>query len=318
MDTSATFWLPPPSSTMAGETDALFYFILYVSIFFFVGIVSLAAYFSWKYRRKPGESAIPEGPGLHHNPLLEAAWIIIPTLLVLVIFVWGFKGYLRSSIVPAESMQIKVTGQKWFWSFEYPEGAATVNELTVPVDKPVKLLMSSKDVIHSFFVPAFRVKHDVLPNRYSIAWFQATRVGVYDLYCAEYCGSKHSQMIGKVRVLGEREYKEWLDEASDLGKGLTPAEYGKKLFTAKACNTCHTLDGSPSNGPSFKGVFGHSVKLANGSEVLADENYIRESILDPATKVVAGFQPIMPTFQGILKDKEMDALVAFIQSLGEK
>jgi len=317
MDTTATFWLPAPSSTMAGQVDSLFYFILYMTTFFFVLIVSLAIYFSYKYRVRPGEE-VKYKAAPTHNSILEATWIIIPTLLVMIVFVWGFYGYLRSSIVPAESMQIKITGQKWFWSFDYPEGATTVNELVVPVDKPVKLLMSSKDVIHSFFVPAFRVKHDVLPNRYSIAWFQATRLGTYELYCTEYCGEKHSQMLGTVRVVGEREYKEWLDEASDLGKGLTPAEYGAKLYTAKACNTCHTIDGKPSNGPSLKDVFGHKVKLVDGSEVEADENYLRESILNPAGKVVAGYQPIMPTFQGILKDKEMDALIAFIQTLGDK
>jgi len=301
---------------MAAETDALFYFILYTAIFFFVLIVSLALYFTIKYRVKPGESAAPDPTAPTHNPLLEASWIVIPTILVMVVFGWGFHGFLKSSIVPANALQIKVTGQKWFWGFDYAEGASTVNEMVAPVDTPIKLLMSSKDVIHSFFVPAFRLKHDVLPNRYRIGWFQATQPGTYDLYCAEFCGSKHSQMIGKVRIVSEREYKEWLDEASDLGKGLTPAEFGRKLFTNKACNTCHTLDGTPSNGPSLKGVFGHDVKLASGATLKADENYIRKSILDPASDVVAGYQPIMPTFQGLLKDKELDALVAFIQTLG--
>jgi cytochrome c oxidase subunit 2 len=235
-----------------------------------------------------------------------------------VLFVWGFKGYLRMSVVPAEAMQVKVTGQKWFWSFDYPEGASTVNELVAPVGRPVKLLMSSKDVIHSFFVPAFRIKKDVLPNRYGIGWFEATNIGVYDLFCTEYCGSKHSEMIGKIRIVSEQDYKTWLEEASDLGKGLTPVEYGAKLFQMKACATCHTIDGTPSNGPTLKGIFGHEVKLNNGSVAVVDENYIRESIFVPAAKVVAGYQPIMPTFQGILKDKEIDALIAYIQSLGGK
>lgn len=319
MDTTATFWLPAPSSTMAGEIDALFYFILGVSTFFFLLIVTLAVVFTIKYRRRPEEDVRArqtDAPG--HNAILEIVWIAIPTLLVMVIFVWGFRGYLKMSVVPAGAMQVKVTGQKWFWSFDYPEGAATVNELVAPVGIPVKLLMSSKDVIHSFFVPAFRMKKDVLPNRYSIQWFQATQTGEFSLFCAEYCGSKHSQMIGKVRILSEADYHRWLESAADLGKGLTPVEYGARLYAAKACITCHTTDGSPSNGPSFKELFGHRVRLADGSEIAADENYIRESILSPQGKVVAGYQPIMPTFQGILKEKELDALVAFIQSLGEQ
>jgi len=317
MDTSATFWLPPPSSTVAGETDGLFYAIFYITTFFFLLIVGLATYFTIKYRRTEANANEPMEV-VHSSHLLEAAWILIPLGIVMVLFVLGFKGYLRQSIVPAEAAQVKVTGQKWFWSFDYPEGASTVNELVAPVGRPIKLLMSSKDVIHSFYVPAFRIKKDVLPNRYGIGWFEATNTGVYDLFCAEYCGSKHSQMIGKVRILSEQDYKTWLEDASDPGKGLTPVEFGAKLFQMKACNTCHTIDGTASNGPSMKGVFGHEAALANGSKVLVDENYIRESILVPAAKVVAGYQPIMPTFQGILKDKEIDALVAYIQSLGAK
>jgi cytochrome c oxidase subunit 2 len=302
---------------MAGEVDALFYFIYYVAVFFFLLIVGLATYFTIKYRVRESEPPRPAAEPLH-NPVLEVTWIVIPTLIVVAVFFWGFSGFMKMSVVPAEAMQIKVTGQKWFWSFDYPEGASTVNELVAPVGKPVKLLLSSKDVIHSFFVPSFRVKRDVLPNRYTIAWFEATQTGVFDLFCTEYCGSKHSQMIGKVRIVSENEYLKWIEDASDLGKGLTPVEYGAKLYQAKACITCHTVDGAPSNGPSFKGMFGHTVKLANGTEVTVDENYVRESILNPAAKVVAGYQPIMPTFQGILKDKELDALVAYLQSLGER
>ncbi len=315
MDTTATFWLPAPSSTMAGEIDFLFYVIFAITTFFFLLIVGLATYFTIKYRRTP-ENANDPMPVVGHSHLLEAAWIIIPLGIVIVLFFWGFKGYLKLSVVPSEAMQVKVTGQKWFWTFDYPEGANSVNELVAPVGRPVKLLLSSKDVIHSFFVPAFRIKKDVLPNRYGIAWFQATNVGTFDLFCAEYCGTKHSQMIGKVRVLSEQDYMSWIEGASDLGKGLTPVEYGEKLFQLKACATCHTVDGTASNGPSLKGIFGHEVKLTDGSQVLADENYIRESIFIPSAKVVAGYQPIMPTFQGILKDKELDALIAYIQSIG--
>jgi len=284
-----------------------------MSLFFFVLIVALATYFTLRYRRRVEGEALRPAP--HHPLWLEVTWVVIPTLLVLVIFVWGFRGYLRLSIVPAEAYEVKVNGQKWFWSFDYAEGAAVVNEMVVPVGRNVKLLLSSKDVIHSFFVPAFRIKKDVLPNRYSIAWFHATQVGEYDLYCTEYCGSKHSAMLGKVKVVGEREFADWLDAASSAGEGMTPEEYGAKLYQSKACYTCHSLDGSPGNGPTFKGIFGHDVKLADGRSVMVDENYIRESILTPTAKVVAGFQPIMPTYQGLLKDREIDALVAFLKGL---
>lgn len=317
MDTTSTFWMPTAASTIAGETDALFYFIFYVALFFFVLIVGLTIFFTLKYRRREGVSREGETPPPSHNSVMETAWIVVPTILVMVVFFWGFRGYLKSSIVPAEAMEVKVTGQKWFWTFDYPEGASTVNELVVPIGKPVKLLLSSRDVIHSFFIPVFRIKHDALPNRYGITWFEATTTGTFDIFCAEYCGDKHSQMIGKVKVVSEQDYKIWLETAADAGKGLTPAEYGEKLYKSKACITCHSIDGTPNNGPSFKGVFGHEVHLADGKTVVADENYIRESILTPGAKVVAGFQPIMPTFQGILKDKELDALEAFIKAQGK-
>ena len=315
MDTSATFWLPTRGSTVAKDVDALFYFLTYLSTFFFVLIVAVMIIFVLKYRRKEG-TARAEG-GKAHNVWLEATWIVVPTIIVIIIFVWGAKVYLKMTVVPAEALEIKVTAQKWFWSFDYPEGGTTVNELVVPVDKPVKLLMSSRDVIHSLFIPAFRVKRDVLPNRYQITWFQATATGEYNLLSAEYCGSKHSSMTGIIRVLNNREYMAWLEELSFAGEGFTPLEYGEKLYTSKACNTCHSIDGSAGNGPSFFKVFNNEVKLDDGSTHSADENYIRESILIPTKRVVAGFQPIMPTYQGLLKDREIDALVAYIKSLGE-
>jgi len=217
----------------------------------------------------------------------------------------------------ADVEEVKVTGQQWFWSFDYPEGATSVNELVVPVDRPIKLLMSSKDVIHSFFVPEFRIKMDVLPNRYTITWFEATNEGEYTLFCAEYCGKSHSDMIGTVKVVSDREYAEWIEAGATEGEGLSPVEYGAQLYKSKACYTCHSVDGTPNVGPSFKGVYGHETELADGSSTIVDENYIRESILEPQAKVVSGFQPVMPTFQGILKDKQIEALIAYIKSLKE-
>ena len=314
MDTVGTLFLPPSGSTVSGEVDALFNFMLYVSIFFFVLIMALVIFFAIRYRRKPGE-APRLTPGYHHNTLLEVTWIVIPLIIVGIIFVWGFKGYITQVVVPKDAMEIKVTAQKWFWSFSYPDGASTVNELVVPAGKPIKLLMSSQDVIHSFYVPDFRVKRDVLPNRYSIAWFEAKQPGQHHLFCAEYCGSQHSKMIGTVRVVGERDFQNWADSQAVVGAGMNPEELGAKLYVSKTCVTCHTIDGRASNGPSFLGIYGHEVELKSGERVTVDENYIRESILNPQAKIVAGFQPIMPTFQGVIKDREIDALIAYIKSL---
>jgi len=313
MDTVGTLFLPPGSSTGAADVDALFNFILYVSIIFFVLIMGLVTYFAIRYRRR-GE-AIKLTPAITHNNLLEATWIVIPVILVAIVFVWGFRGFIRSSVVPKDAMEIKVTAQKWSWSFMYPEGSNSINELVVPAGTPVKLLMSSQDVIHSFFVPDFRVKRDVLPNRYAIAWFEAPNVGEHHLFCAEYCGTDHSNMIGRVRVVSQREYDDWINEQMVSGEGMSPQEFGAKLYVAKTCNTCHSVDGSAGNGPSFLGIYGHEAEMKSGERIVVDENYIRESILHPQAKIVAGFEPIMPTFQGIVKDPEIDALIAFIKSL---
>ncbi|MBD3299202.1 MAG: cytochrome c oxidase subunit II, partial [candidate division Zixibacteria bacterium] len=279
MDTLGTLFLPPKASTTAGDVDALFNFMLGISIFFFVLIMGLVVFFVIRYRRR-GE-ALKLTPGITHNNLLEITWIIIPVILVGIIFVWGFKGYIRSSVIPKDAMEIKVTGQKWFWSFTYPEGNNTINELVVPSGTPIKLLMSSQDVIHSFFVPDFRIKRDVLPNRYTLAWFEAPREGNHHLFCAEYCGTDHSKMIGTVRVVSQREYNEWIEEQAFSGEGMTPEEYGAKLYVSKTCNTCHSIDGSAGNGPSFLGLFGHEQELQSGEVITVDENYIRESILNP-------------------------------------
>lgn len=312
MESNGTFWLPEGTSTFAGDYDALFYFIFYLSLAFFLIVTIASLYLAVRYRHR-GKRKLTTG--IAHNIPLELTWTFIPTVLVFVIFAWGFRDFLRMNVVPKDAMEIKVTGQKWFWSFEYPQGMTQVNDLTVPVDKPVKLLMSSKDVIHSFFVPNFRIKMDVLPNRYTIMWFQATKTGEYNLFCTEYCGKGHSEMIGKVRVLGEREYQEWVQASAQPGEGLTLEEFGEQLYRTKACNTCHSIDGSPNQGPTWKGVFGTMERLTDGSQVLVDENYIRESILNPSAKVTAGYLPVMPSYQGILSDREIDALIAFIKSL---
>lgn len=312
MDTTASLFLPPGSSTHAGDVDALFYFIFAVAIIIFVGLFTITTVFVLKYRRsKRGEAT---GTTAHNTPL-EIAWTVIPLILVMIVFFWGFKGYLKLYVVPKDALEIKVTGQQWFWSFDYPEGVSTINEMVVPVDKPVKVLLSSKDVIHSFFIPDFRIKMDALPNRYTVTWFQATGVGEHNLFCAEYCGTKHSEMIARVKVVTEREYEDWLEAGQSTGEGMTPAEHGAKLYATKGCITCHSIDGSANTGPTFKGDFGNIRKFEGGGQATIDENFIRESILNPRAKVALGYQPVMPTYQGLLKDREIDALIAFIKSL---
>jgi cytochrome c oxidase subunit 2 len=314
MDTSGTLFLTPGGSTIAHEVDALFFFLVYASITLFGIVLFGMIYFALKYRRKRREEREPT-PDISHSTRLELLWSIIPTILVIIVFIWGFRVYMKMSVVPKDALEIKVTAQKWFWSFDYPEGVSTVNELVVPVGKPIKLLMSSKDVIHSFFVPDFRVKMDVLPNRYSVTWFEATRPGSYDLFCAEFCGDGHSQMIGMVKAVSEREYTEWLETGISTGEDLTPAQYGASLFVSNACNTCHSINGESLIGPALNGIFGKPVVLSSGGRAVVDENYIRESILEPQASIVAGFEPVMPTYQGLLNDKQIDALVAYMKSL---
>jgi cytochrome c oxidase subunit II len=306
-------YLPPPASTMAGEVDALFNFIFYTALVFFAIVLFSSVYFVLKYRRRQRAELTS---GVAHNTKLEIVWTLIPTILVFIVFIWGFRSYLRLSIAPRDALEIKVTAQKWFWTFDYPNGANSLNDLYVPAGQPVKLLMSSQDVIHSFYVPDFRIKMDVLPNRYTIAWFEATHSGDFQILCTEYCGQGHSAMLGMVKVLPEKEYLAWLENSStDLPEGVSPVEAGAQLYKSKACITCHTVDGSGGIAPSFKDRFGKAEQLSDGQEIIVDENYIRESILDPQARVVKGFQPVMPTYQGVLKDRQIDALIAYIKSL---
>ncbi len=316
MSGSGNIFLPKGTSTVAPQVDALFSFVFIVSIILFVIVVGGTFLFVFRYRKQKRQK-VTFTEDLSENTKLEVVWTIIPFILVLIVFFWGFKSYMNIRLAPGDAIDVKVTAQKWFWQFDYPDGVSSTNELVVPVGVPVRLTMSSQDVIHSFFVPNFRVKMDVLPNRYTVAWFEATEPGEYDLFCTEYCGTGHSKMLGKVRAVSENQYLAWIEENSSFGEGVSLPELGAKLYKAKACNTCHSTDGSPLVGPSFKGVYGHRVELSDGSTVTADENYLRESILKPQAKVVKGFQPVMPTYQSILKPREVDALIEYIKSLGE-
>ncbi len=313
MDSTGTIWMPPGASTIASDIDNLFYFVFYISLALFVIVTAASIYLPIRYRRK-GKRELTTS--VAHNIPLELTWTIIPTIIVFVIFAWGFTDFLKMQVAPKDAMEIKVTGQKWFWSFEYPdEGVVEVNVLRVPVNKPVQLLMSSQDVIHSFFVPAFRVKMDVLPNRYTSIWFEANQTGEFDLTCTEYCGTDHSTMVGKVIVMEPDMYQNWLEGAAERAFNLSLEDYGQELYTSKACATCHSLDGTTGNGPTWQGLFGSQEKLTDGSTVTVDENYIRESILTPGARITAGYLNVMPSYQGTLKDREIDAIIAYIKTL---
>lgn len=306
--------MPPAGSTYAGEIDSIFYFIVYASMVIFGIVLFGMIFFGLRYRRSR-QAADGTTPGISHNTKLELLWSIIPTILVLIVFFWGFNVFMKMNVVPKDAMEIKVTGQKWFWSFDYPEGVTTVNELVVPDNKPIKLLMSSKDVIHSFFVPDFRIKMDVLPNRYSVTWFEATRPGIYNLFCTEFCGDGHSEMIGKVKVVTEREYNVWLENGTSGGENLSMEQQGEQLFRSKACHTCHSVESKSMVGPHLNDLYAKPVVLKSGQTITVDENYLRKSILEPQADIVAGFDPVMPTYQGLLKDKQIDALIAYLKSL---
>ncbi|MEZ4648569.1 MAG: cytochrome c oxidase subunit II [Candidatus Eisenbacteria bacterium] len=306
-----TFYMPPQASASAAHVDWLFDLILWISVFFFVLIVILMVMFIVKYRVKDPNA---EGPRIYHNTPLEITWTAIPLAIVVVIFWLGFKGYMDLAVPPANAYEIQVTGQKWKWLFTYPNGY--VDEvLHVPSDRPVTLVMTSTDVIHAMYIPAFRAKTDVMPGRYTKIWFDATEPGTYPLFCAEYCGTGHSAMITEVLVHGPGEFEKWMDEAANWIATMAPEEAGLKLYGMLGCQQCHSTTGAAGIGPTWAGLFGHEVQLKDGSTVVADENYIRQSILEPQSQLVAGYDPVMPTYQGRVKDDGIAALIAYIKSL---
>ncbi|GIW48291.1 MAG: cytochrome c oxidase subunit 2 [Deltaproteobacteria bacterium] len=309
-------WLPEEASNLARNVDTVIWFVTIISLVFFFLITVVLVFFAIKYRRKSGED---ETPYITGNHFLETLWTIVPSILVLVIFAYGFIVFKQMRTPPQEALEVNVIGKQWLWQFQYDNGKTTINELYVQQNRPVKLIMRSEDVIHSFFVPAFRVKQDLLGGMYTYLWFTPTKVGVFDLYCAEYCGAAHSKMLGKVIVMSPEAYERWRKgEEREEQKGvasISPVQLGEQLYQQRGCNACHTIDGTPSVGPSWKGLFGHEVTLQDGTKVTADENYIRESILEPQAKLVKGYQPVMPSFKGILTDEEISAIIAYIKTL---
>ena len=300
--------LPQQASTLAAEVDALYLFIVAVTAFFGILVTVVVLVFAVKYRTN---DPLAVGARIHGSIPLELAWSIIPFVISIVIFAWAADVYFDLQRPPDQSLEIYATGKRWMWKFQHLDGQSEINELHVPVGRPVKITFTSEDVIHSMFFPAFRVKADAIPGRYSSVWFSATKVGEYHLFCAEYCGTKHSGMVGKVVVMEPSDYQAWLSGTS--GGGSLTAR-GERLFSDLACNTCHLSDGR-GRGPSLVNKFGVSEALATGAAVSIDEAYLRESILTPQAKIVAGYQPLMPTFQGLVSEENVMALIEYVKSL---
>ena len=299
---------PQQASTLAADVDALYLFIIAVTAFFGILTTVVVIYFAAKYRT---DDPMKVGARIHGSIPLELAWSIIPFLISIVIFAWAAQVYFDLYRPPDQTLEIYATGKRWMWKFQHLDGQNEINELHVPLGRPVKVTFTSEDVLHSLFFPAFRTKADAIPGRYSSVWFTPTIVGEHHLFCAEYCGTNHSGMIGKVIVMEPTAYEAWL---SGNVAGTSLAQRGQRLFSDLACNTCHLEDGR-GRGPALTNKFGVSERLADGTTVPIDEAYLRESILRPQAKVVEGYQPLMPTFQGLVSEENVMALVEYVKSL---
>jgi cytochrome c oxidase subunit 2 len=301
---------PEKASTIAGGVDRLYFFLVAVGALFSIAIFTTIFIFALRYRRRhANQAAVP----FHGSNTLEIVWSVIPLLITMVMFSWGASLYFQNSRAPDGAIEIYVVAKQWMWKLQHPEGLREINELHVPVGRPVRLIMTSQDVIHSFYIPAFRIKNDVLPNRYTTAWFEATKTGRYHLFCAEYCGTQHSGMGGTVVVMEPAEYEQWLS-GGPVGESLAVA--GERLFRRLGCTNCHSPETTGrTRGPLLVGLFGKPVPLTDGRIVTADEAYVRESILNPRAKVVAGYPPDMPTFQGQVTEENLVELIAYIKSL---
>jgi cytochrome c oxidase subunit 2 len=301
---------PDTASTFAWQVDYLYFLLIALSVLFTVGVFAVLIIFSVKYRRRSND----ERPTpIHGSTALELAWSIIPLFMAIGVFTLGAEIYFRMYRPPADAIDIFVVGKQWMWKIQHPDGMREINELHIPVNQPVKLTMTSEDVIHAFSVPAFRTKRDVVPGRYTTMWFEATETGEFHLFCAEYCGTQHSTMIGRVVVMEAVEYQQWLGGGVS---GESMVDAGARQFEQLGCATCHKAE-SVGRGPTLVGVFGEPVQLDTGEIITTDEAYVRESILAPSTKIVNGYQPIMPTFQGQISEETLMQLLTYIKSLNE-
>jgi cytochrome c oxidase subunit 2 len=298
---------PDRASTIAGQIDALFLALVAISVFFSTMIFFLIFFFAIRYRRRPGRGHAEQ---VQNKFLLEFFWTGVPICITVVLFIFGAMLFMRLRQPPANALPIYVVGKQWMWKVQHPEGRREIDELHVPVGRPVKLVMASQDVIHDIFIPAFRIKQDVVPGRYTAMWFEATKKGEYHLFCSQYCGTQHSGMIGKVIAMEPREFEAWLAGSTEE----TPVKAGEKLFSRFDCTNCHA-PGARQRGPTLEGAYGNPVGLQSGQTVLFDDNYIRESILNPMAQITEGYRPIMPTFQGQLNEEQIMELIAYIKSL---
>jgi cytochrome c oxidase subunit 2 len=298
---------PPEASKIAPQMDALYFFMVLVSLIGLTIVVLLVTGFSILYQKKRHPVAVQ----IEGSTLLEATWTIIPLGLFLIMFVWGSFIYFRVYTPPANAMNIYVVGKQWMWKAEHPGGQHEIDALHIPTGRPIQLTLISQDVFHSFSIPAFRVKREAIPGRYTSVWFEATKTGTYHLFCTQYCGTNHSAMIGDIVVLTPDDYKKWLEDSTS---GMSLSQNGERLFASLSCSACH--NGRPdSRGPSLANVYGSHLTLANGQSALADEAYLREAILNPSEHITQGYSPIMPTYQGQISEDGVISLVEYIKNL---
>ena len=305
---------PPSASSVATEVDLLYLFIAAVSAFFVVLVGALVVFFAIKFRRRHPDDV---GADIHGSLALELTWTFIPFVLAMIMFFWGADLFFQLARPPVDSMEIYAVGKQWMWKVQHPEGVREINELHVPVGRNVRITLGSEDVIHDFFIPAFRVKMDAVPGKLTTLWFKAEVPGTYHLFCMEYCGTNHSAMIGQVTAMPPQEYEAWLAGGGSAGgPAVPPAQAGEQLFTGPnyGCVTCHKSDRT-GVAPSLVGVYGSQIQLADGRTVLADDNYVRESIMVPTAKVVKGYQPIMPPFQGLVSEEQVIQIIAYLKTL---
>ena len=299
---------PEQASTMAGRVDELFFFLVAVSVCFATLICVLIVAFAVKYRRRQDDERPQAIPG---DLRLEILWTTIPLALTMVMFVWGARLFFEMNYPPSDALEISIIAKQWMWKVQHPGGQSEIDELHIPAGRPIKLMMTSQDVIHDFFVPAFRVKKDVLPGRYTTVWFEATKPGSFQLFCSQYCGTQHSGMVGRIIVMAPAAFATWLGGGA---ANVSMAGAGEKLFQRLGCVACHQANDS-GRGPSLVGLIGKQVALHGGRSVTADEDYVRESILNPQAKIVAGYTAIMPTFKGLISEDGITQILAYVKSL---
>lgn len=310
-------WMSDPASSYANDFNSIYYFLMWTGLGLFLLVIVPMCWFVVKYRRKhEGQKALSQND---HNHTIEAIWTFLPLVYLGICFVWGFMGFLNVYTIPMGAKNLRVIGQKWNWTVQYPDDDISVSGqgvvIGVPQGENIQLTMSSQDVLHSFFLPNFRIKQDVIPGRYTTLWFNASEIGEFPVFCAEYCGDAHSNMLAKLKVMPKEEYVAWVEGIKNSNNKLSPKELGEKLYQSKACVTCHSIDGSARIGPTFKGVYESMAELASGAKVKVDDNFIKEHLLTPTKTPIKGYPPVMPSFQGQLSEVEINGLIEFIKSL---